>query len=122
MWKYTKFWNDFEALNDYNFSSFLQGSPRSDELSEVVCQTRYSRIVPSTFGTVIYRVLPPNINVHSATFDPYSKEIQDLLKITNIRIHMTELHSLGDENLLEQMGPDVKVSIIYIFCLILKVF
>ena len=78
----------------------------------MVCQTRYSKIVPSTFGTVIYRVLPPNINVHSATFDPYSKEIQDLLKITNIKIHMTELHSLGDEDLLESMRSDVRVSLL----------
>ena len=80
-----------------------------------MCQTRYSKIVPSTFGTVIYRVLPPNINVHSATFDPYSKEIQDLLKITNIRIVMTELHSLGDETLLDTSRNDVKVSMIYNF-------
>ena len=71
--------------------------------------------MPSTFGTVIYRVLPPNINVHSATFDPYSKEIQDLLKITNIRIVMTELHSLGDETLLDTSRNDVKVSLIYTF-------
>ena len=70
--------------------------------------------MPSTFGTVIYRVLPPNINVHSATFDPYSKEIQDLLKITNIRIHMQELHSLGDENLLDEpIRADVKVSLYF---------
>ena len=73
----------------------------------MVCQTRYSKIVPSTFGTVIYRVLPPNINVHSATFDPYSKEIQDLLKTTNIRIVMTELHTLGEEDLLYMMDMDM---------------
>ena len=71
--------------------------------------------MPSTFGTVIYRGLPPNINVHSATFDPYSKEIQDLLKITNIRIVMTELHSLGDETLLDTSRNDVKVSLIHTF-------
>ena len=96
-------------------SFYFQGSPKADQLNEVVCQTRYSKIVPSTFGTVIYRVLPPNINVHSATFDPYSKEIQDLLKITNIKIHMTELHSLGDEDLLESMRSDVRVSFSYTF-------
>ena len=96
----------------WTYQIYFQGSPRADQLNEVVCQTRYSKIVPSTFGTVIYRVLPPNINVHSATFDPYSKEIQDLLKITNIRIVMTELHSLGDETLLDTSRNDVKVSMI----------
>ena len=65
----------------------------------MVCQERYSRIVPSTQGTVIYRVLPPNINIHRADFLPYSKPVQDLLKTTNIRIVMTALHTLGDENL-----------------------
>ena len=65
----------------------------------MVCQERYSRIVPSTQGTVIYRVLPPNINIHKADFLPYSKPVQDLLKTTNVRIVMTALHTLGDENL-----------------------
>ena len=89
----------------------MQGSPRSDRLNEVVCQTKYSNLVPTTFGTVIYQVLPPNINVHSATFDPYSKEIQDLLKITNIRIAMTELHTLGDEDLMYMMDMDMKSNV-----------
>ena len=74
-----------------------KGAP--DDLTEVVCQERYSRIVPSTQGTVIYRVLPPNINIHKADFLPYSKPVQDLLKTTNVRIVMTALHTLGDENL-----------------------
>ena len=62
---------------------------------------------------MIYRVLPPNINFNPTTgadFNPYSKEIQDLLKITDIRIHMTQLHTMGDETLLETTRADVKVS------------
>jgi hypothetical protein len=86
---------------------FFQGAPRY--LNETVCQSRYSKIVPSTFGTVIYRVLPPNININSPGFNPYSKEVQDLLKTTNLRIHMTQLHTLGDENL-EINRLDVKAS------------
>ena len=80
-----------------HFPQIRKGQP--DNLNEVVCQERYSRIVPSTQGTVIYRVLPPNINIHRADFLPYSKPVQDLLKTTNIRIVMTALHTLGDENL-----------------------
>ena len=89
----------------------IQGTPT--HLSEVVCQERYSRIVPSTFGSVIYRVLPPNININSPGFNPYSKEVQDLLKTTNLRIHMTQLHTLGDENLMENTRRDIKVEIIF---------
>ena len=50
---------------------------------------------------IIYRVLPPNIKLHSPGFDPYSKEVQDLLKTTNLRLTFTRLHTLGDDNLLE---------------------
>ena len=82
---------------DDNGQPIRIGAPRS--LSEKVCQERYSRIVPSTQGTVIYRVLPPNINIHSENFQPYSKPVQDLLKTTNIRVVMTAMHTLGDENL-----------------------
>ena len=57
-----------------HFPQIRKGQP--DNLNEVVCQERYSRIVPSTQGTVIYRVLPPNINIHRADFLPYSKPVQ----------------------------------------------
>ncbi len=89
-------------------------------MNETVCQNRYSKIVPSTFGTVIYRVLPPNINIRKEEFNPYSKEVQDLLKTTNIRIHMTQLHTMGDESLLETNRQDVKASILA-FCLIYNI-
>lgn len=90
-----------------SFPGIHQGAPRF--LNETVCQKRYSRVTPSTLGSVIYRVLPPNINIHSPGFNPYSKEVQDLLKTTNLRIHMTKLHTLGDENL-ESDRLDVKVG------------
>lgn len=59
-------------------------------------------------------MLPPNINIHSPGFDPYSKEVQDLLKTTNIRIHMTQLHTMGDEALLQTTRQDVKASSLYL--------
>ncbi len=89
------------------FPEVFQGAPRF--FNETVCQSRYSRVTPSTLGSVIYRVLPPNINIHSPGFNPYSKEVQDLLKTTNLRIHMTKLHTLGDENL-ETDRLDIKVG------------
>lgn len=76
---------------DESFPGFPKHSQRS--LTEVVCENRYSGVAPSSEGEIIFRVLPPNINVTN----PYSEEVQNLLRMTNLRINFTKLHTLGDD-------------------------
>ncbi|XP_026326893.1 laminin subunit beta-1 isoform X2 [Hyposmocoma kahamanoa] len=79
----------------HNCNEAFPGVPTHDQrsLTEVVCESRYSGVAPSTEGEVIFRVLPSHINVTN----PYSEEVQNLLRMTNLRINFTKLHTLGDD-------------------------
>lgn len=81
----------------HNCDESFPGVPKEPQrtLTDVVCDSRYSSVAPSTDGEIIMRVLPPNL--HHLYNDPYSQEVQNLLKMTNLRINFTKLHTLGDD-------------------------
>lgn len=78
-----------------NCTSTFPGIPANGlhHINDIICEERYSDIEPSTNGEVIYKVLDPAIPVK----DPYSLDIQELLRITNLRINFTKLNTLGDD-------------------------
>ncbi|KAI6236382.1 Laminin subunit beta-1 [Aphelenchoides besseyi] len=74
-----------------SFPDIPEGPPKNH--TDVICTRKYSDVAPSTGGEVIYKVISPHIQ----TENPYAKEIAELLKITNLRINFTKLHTLGDD-------------------------
>lgn len=87
-----KNWHVYKYFAHNCRESFPDAPTNAKNITDVVCDRRYSSVEPSKNGEVIYRVLPPNMNIEN----PYAEHVQNMLKMTNLRVNFTKLHSLGD--------------------------
>ncbi|XP_069813789.1 laminin subunit beta-4 [Dendropsophus ebraccatus] len=86
-WKVFKY---FAQNCDLVFPGIPHG--HADEIGDVVCDSRYSDMEPSTEGEVVLKALDPSFDID----DPYDPYIQDIITITNLRVNFTKLHTFGD--------------------------
>ncbi|XP_068129732.1 laminin subunit beta-4 [Hyperolius riggenbachi] len=86
-WKVIKYFaQDCESA----FPDIPQG--HGNDIGEVICDSRYSDLEPSTEGEVVLKTLDPSFDID----DPYDPYIQDIITLTNLRINFTKLHTFGD--------------------------
>ncbi|XP_061578256.1 laminin subunit beta-4 [Cololabis saira] len=86
-WKVFRYFAEDCALH---FPSVPRES--ADKIDDVVCDSRYSGSQPSTGGEVVLKALDPVFEIEN----PYARNIQDLITVTNIRVNFTRLFTLGD--------------------------
>ncbi|CAJ1055766.1 laminin subunit beta-4 [Xyrichtys novacula] len=86
-WKVFRYFAEDCSLHFPSVSAEL-----AESVDDVVCDSRYSGSEPSTEGEVVLKALDPVFEIEN----PYAANIQDLIKVTNIRVNFTRLFTLGD--------------------------
>ncbi|XP_010130709.1 PREDICTED: laminin subunit beta-4, partial [Buceros rhinoceros silvestris] len=98
-WKVFRYFAQDCAASFPNISS---GPAKS--VGDVICDSKYSDIEPSTEGEVVLKALDPSFEIEN----PYVPYIQELITLTNLRINFTKLHTLGDALLGRRHGDPLE--------------
>lgn len=108
-WDYGRNWHVYRYFAADCEKTF-PGIPhrQQKEIDDVICTEDFSSVEPSSNGEVIFRALNPQIPIKN----PYSEKVQNLLKLTNIRINFTKLHTLGDL-VLDPTQPEARLKYYY---------
>uniref|UniRef100_A0A8C6DLD4 Laminin subunit beta 4 n=1 Tax=Moschus moschiferus TaxID=68415 RepID=A0A8C6DLD4_MOSMO len=94
-------WRVFKYFSKDCATSFPNiTSGQAQGVGDLVCDSKYSDIEPSTGGEIVLKVLNPSFEIEN----PYSPYIQDIMTLTNLRINFTRLHTLGILLLEFQLG------------------
>ncbi|XP_046762736.1 laminin subunit beta-4 isoform X1 [Gallus gallus] len=98
-------WKAFRYFAQDCAASFPNiSSGPSKGVGDVICDSRYSDIEPSTEGEVVLKALDPSFEIEN----PYVPYIQELITMTNLRINFTKLHTLGDALLGRRHGDPLE--------------
>lgn len=76
------------------FPGVMKAPPRL--VTDIVCESRYSRPKPASDGELVFRVLPRNVALDGG---PYSNNIYSLFSVTNVRVNFTKFHTFDGDKL-----------------------
>ncbi|XP_026221368.1 laminin subunit beta-4 isoform X2 [Anabas testudineus] len=86
-------WKVFRYFADDCLHHFPSVSNKpANNVDDIVCDSKYSGSEPSTDGEVVLKSLDPVFEIRN----PYTQNIQDLIRLTNLRVNFTRLFTLGD--------------------------
>uniref|UniRef100_A0A224X9G7 Putative netrin axonal chemotropic factor n=1 Tax=Panstrongylus lignarius TaxID=156445 RepID=A0A224X9G7_9HEMI len=90
-----KTWSTYRYFAE-NCPASFPNVPTSNNLTDVFCESTYSQVFPVTGGEVILRIISPK-NQTQPKNELVPEDLRNLMKMTNLRINFTKLHTLGDD-------------------------
>ncbi|KAK9497974.1 hypothetical protein O3M35_003866 [Rhynocoris fuscipes] len=90
-----KTWKTYRYFAE-NCAASFPNVPIANNQTEGFCETTYSQVAPVTGGEVILRIISPK-NQSQPREELIPQNLRNLMRMTNLRINFTKLHTLGDD-------------------------